>query len=103
MPYFVYILYSEEFDKYYIGQTNSLEHRLERHNEFDLTNSYTSKYRPWVLKAFVEIGESRSDAMKVERRLKASKSKKTIADFAKNPEKLVGFAQKVLSPDTASH
>lgn len=95
--YFVYILFSEGFDKYYIGQTNSLEHRLERHNEFDLTNTFTSKYRPWMLVAFVEIGSGRGDAMKVERRLKAMKSKKTLASFAENPEKLVEFAQRVLS------
>jgi len=96
--YFVYILFSEGFDKYYIGQTNSLEHRLDRHNEFDQTNSFTSKYRPWMLVAFVEIGADRGDAMKVERRLKALKSKKIIANFVKNPQKLVEFAQKVLSP-----
>ena len=96
--YFVYILFSEGFDKYYIGQTNSLENRLERHNEFDLSNTYTSKYRPWMLVAFVEIGTDRGDAMKVERRLKALKSKKIIANFVENPEKLVEFAQKVLSP-----
>ena len=103
MVYFVYILYSEVFDKYYIGQTNSLAQRLERHNEFENSNSYTSKYRPWLLMAFVEVGESRGDAVKVERRLKSLKSKKAIAEFAKNTEKLVGFAQKVLSPDIASH
>ena len=103
MVYFVYILYSEGFDKYYIGQTNSLEQRLERHNEFDSTNSYTSKYRPWILKAFLETGESRADAMKIERRLKGLKSKRLIADFANNPEKLMEFAQKVLLPDIASH
>lgn len=99
MAYFVYILYAEFFDRYYIGQTNSLEHRLERHNEFDSTNSYTSKYRPWTLKAFIEIGESRADAMKVERLLKSLKSKKMIASFAEDPEKLVGFAQKILQQD----
>jgi len=25
--YFVYILYSEAFDKYYVGHTNSINHR----------------------------------------------------------------------------
>jgi len=99
MAYYVYILYSEGYDKYYIGQTNSLEQRLERHNEFDSTNTYTSKYRPWVMKAFVLIGEGRADAMKVERKLKALKSKKLIRVFAENQEKLVAFAQKVLSPN----
>ena len=51
-----------------------------------------------MLVAFVEIGADRGDAMKVERRLKALKSKKIIANFVKNPQKLVEFAQKVLSP-----
>jgi putative endonuclease len=101
--YCVYILYSERFDKYYIGQTNSLEHRLVRHNEFDLVNTYTAKYRPWTLKAWVEIGNNRGDAMKVERRLKSLKSKKMIAEFAENPEKLTEFAAKVLSPNSPSH
>ena len=101
--YCVYILYAERFDKYYIGQTNSLEHRFVRHNEFELVNTYTSKYRPWVLKAWYEVGQNRSDALKVERRLKSLKSKKMIADFAANPEKLADFAIKVLSPDTPSH
>lgn len=103
MAYYVNILYSGGHDKYYIGQTNSLEQRLERHNEFDSTNTYTSKYRPWVLKAFVLISESRADAMKVERKLKALKSKKLIQDFVENPEKLVAFAEKVLSPNIQFH
>ena len=96
--YFVYILYSEQFDKYYIGQTNSLEQRLERHNEFEFTNSYTAKYRPWILKAFVEVGENRGDALKVERQLKKLKSKKVIAQMADDSQKLVVFSKKVLSP-----
>ncbi|MFN3941656.1 MAG: GIY-YIG nuclease family protein [Flavobacterium sp.] len=33
MTYFVYILHSPNYDKYYIGQTNNLEDRLKRHNE----------------------------------------------------------------------
>ncbi len=98
MSYCVYILYSERFDKYYIGQTISLEHRLVRHNEFESVNTYTAKYRPWILKAWVDVGDSRSNARKVEGRLKSLKSKKIIADFAENPEKLVVFAAKVLSP-----
>ena len=101
MPYCVYILYSERFDKYYIGQTNSLEHRLVRHNEFESVNSYTAKHRPWILKAWVDVGDSRSNAMKVEKKLKALKSKRIVADFAENPEKLAVFAANVLSPPSS--
>ncbi len=97
MPFVVYILYSERFDKYYIGQTSSMEMRLERHNEFELTNSFTSKYRPWKIMAWVETGDYRSSAMKVESRLKALKSKKMIARFAQQPDLLLEFAKQVLA------
>ena len=97
MHYYVYILYSEAFDKYYIGQTNALDLRLERHNEFELTNSYTSKYRPWILVAAVEVGPLRGNALKVERRLKALKSKKIIAGLAQDQIAFDAFAKKVLA------
>jgi GIY-YIG catalytic domain-containing protein len=32
MPFYVYILYSKPFDKFYIGQTNDFNARLKRHN-----------------------------------------------------------------------
>ena len=32
MEYFVYILYSEKTDRYYVGQTQNLDERLVRHN-----------------------------------------------------------------------
>jgi putative endonuclease len=41
----VYILFSEEHDKYYVGQTDDLERRLLEHNELS-ENSFTSRYRP---------------------------------------------------------
>lgn len=31
--YFVYILYSDKCNKYYIGQTESLTRRVEEHNQ----------------------------------------------------------------------
>jgi len=98
MAHFVYILYSEKYDKYYIGQTDDLEMRLERHNEFETTNSYTSKYRPWVLKRSFET-QTRADAVKVERKLKALKSKKMIAFFAEDIEALSKFALNTIHPD----
>ena len=96
MPYFVYILYSELHDKYYIGQTNSIGQRLERHNEFEVSNSYTSKYRPWILKNHVEVGLERKDAMKLERYLKSLKSKVRIAKIAESPDLFFETAQKIL-------
>ncbi|MFB6320240.1 GIY-YIG nuclease family protein [Saccharicrinis sp. FJH54] len=32
MLYYVYILYSEESDSFYIGQTQDIPHRIHEHN-----------------------------------------------------------------------
>ncbi len=66
--FYVYILYSDKFDKYYIGQTNDIERRFFEHNNKE-TNSFTSKYRPWRLVTSLEFS-SRSIAMKAEKYLK---------------------------------
>ncbi len=45
--FFVYIIYSVAFDKYYVGQTANLCQRLATHNA-DRGHRYTSKYKPWI-------------------------------------------------------
>ena len=67
MEYYVYILYSESAGKFYIGQTNNIQGRLERHNSG--TENATRPYRPWVLKWY-GVKSSRADAMFLERKLK---------------------------------
>ena len=66
--YYTYILYSPTFNKFYIGQTAHLVRRLEQHNTQD-KNSFTAKYRPWVLATSFHV-DSRSIAMKIEKYLK---------------------------------
>ncbi|MCE2962439.1 MAG: GIY-YIG nuclease family protein [Chitinophagales bacterium] len=65
--YYVYILYSEKHDKYYIGQTNDVKARLERHNN-GLEN-FTSKYIPWILVGFI-TKPTRAEAVVLEKKLK---------------------------------
>ena len=67
MSYCTYILYSEKFDKYYVGQTESISRRFSQHNK-GLSKS-TKPYIPWTL-ALTIPKENRSDAMKLERKLK---------------------------------
>ncbi len=47
MAYWVYILRSESANRRYVGQTDDLARRLERHNA-GLVFS-TAPYRPWHL------------------------------------------------------
>ena len=67
MSYFVYVLYSVSTDTYYKGQTNDLKSRISRHNRG--YENYTSKGRPWSL-VWYTSKETRSDARKLERKLK---------------------------------
>ena len=79
MSCFVYILYAENFDKFYIGQTNDVKGRIIRHN-----NGYersTSPFKPWKLMWFTDK-PSRAEAMVLERKLK-NLSKQRILQFIK--------------------
>ncbi|NGF57028.1 GIY-YIG nuclease family protein [Parapedobacter sp. SGR-10] len=79
MAYYLYILYSESSDKYYIGQTNDVEGRLLAHNSSD-RKTYTSKHRPWVLlKSFTF--PDRCTAMLVEKTVKKKKSRRIIQEI----------------------
>jgi len=75
--YYLYFIYSATFGKYYIGSSADPWKRLVGHNTSD-RNTFTSKYRPWVLVAVFEAGKKRSDAEKMERFIKKQKSKKLI-------------------------
>ncbi|MDV7391919.1 GIY-YIG nuclease family protein, partial [Arthrospira platensis SPKY1] len=44
--YYVYILYSEQFDKTYIGYSYDPQQRLLSHNELS-PKGWTKRYRPW--------------------------------------------------------
>jgi len=67
MSFFVYILYSENFDKFYVGQTNDISQRLNRHNCG--YEKATSPYCPWTMVWFTHK-EARAEAMMLEKKLK---------------------------------
>lgn len=48
MIYKVYVLYSPQHDKLFIGLTTSLIDRMHSHNE-ENADEWTSVYRPWTL------------------------------------------------------
>jgi|WetSurSiteA1Bulk_404760.scaffolds.fasta_scaffold73624_1 putative endonuclease len=85
MMFYIYILYSESADRYYIGHTDEPDRRLEEHNTV-IKNSYTAKFRPWIRKACFEVSESRGEAKRVENYLKRMKSRKFIELLIDNAE-----------------
>ncbi len=72
----VYVLYSVNFDKIYIGYTSDIEQRLLSHNEF-ATKGYTLRFRPWEL-LYTESYEIKKDAMRREKALKSARGRKWI-------------------------
>ena len=80
MNYIVYIIKSQKDGRFYFGQTNNLQRRLEDHNTGK--SSYPKKYLLWDIYTFKEF-DSRSEAYKVEKKLKNLKSQKKVIDFIK--------------------
>ena len=74
--YTVYVLYSEKFNKIYVGFTSDLENRLLSHNELS-KKGWTIRYRPWEL-IHAENFESKKQAMAREKQLKGGQGRKFI-------------------------
>ncbi len=97
--YYIYILYSESSDLYYVGYTNNTKRRLEEHNTTSF-NTFTSKHRPWILKAVFECGNSESKAVRIERFIKKQKSRKLLEQLCDYNFTLSGLlAQLIRVPD----
>jgi putative endonuclease len=78
MSYFTYILQSETNGQLYIGQTNNLSDRLQRHNTN--RNNYTKGCGPWMI-IFSKQFDTRSEAILLEMKLKSWKNKEKILEW----------------------
>ncbi|MFN3951651.1 MAG: GIY-YIG nuclease family protein [Thermaurantimonas sp.] len=87
--YFVYILYSPSADIFYVGQTQDLSARLHRHNA--RLEPATKHHSPWIL-IWATSKASRSDALKLERKLKNLSRQRKISFMIK-------YSDQVSSPD----
>jgi len=75
MKFFVYIIYSKNFDRFYIGQTDDFPKRLTQHNTgFEKS---TSPYKPWEQACLIEK-PTRSEAIILEKKLKNLNREKLI-------------------------
>ena len=95
--FYLYILHSSSSDKYYVGYTNNPERRLHEHNNSEFI-TYTSKHRPWILKAVFSCGEIEAKALKIERFIKKQKSRGLLEKLVKGGELTGILAQLVRVP-----
>ena len=77
MGYVVYILYSEKRIRYYVGQTNDIDKRFIRHNKGFVPS--TKSGLPWKLVLTLNV-KDRSEAMKLEKRIKKRGIKRFLED-----------------------
>ncbi len=75
MQAFVYILFSQKLNKYYVGSTPDLDRRFTEHNRGK--EKFTKTGVPWVL-VYQEIFEELKDARKRESYIKRMKSRTFI-------------------------
>ena len=83
MTYTVYILFSEEYEKIYIGYTSNLLQRFKSH-QF-LGKDWTARYRPWIV-IYCEYFSEKSDARKREIQLKQYRNRLKIHKRIKQEE-----------------
>lgn len=76
--YYVYILYSKSFDRYYVGQCEDIALRLARHNRKAVPS--TRAYTPWEI-VYSEKFLSRTEAVRRETEIKGKKSRKYIENL----------------------
>ena len=77
MGYVVYILYSKKRKRYYVGQTHYIEERFKRHNNGFVPS--TKSGLPWELVLTFSV-ENRSEAMKLEKRIKKRGIRRFLED-----------------------
>ena len=77
MNHVVYIIFSDLLAKYYVGQTQQLEHRLIEHNSGK--GNYTSRGAPWILIEYFECA-NRIEAVRLEKTIKSRGIKRYLQD-----------------------
>ena len=76
MEFVVYILFSESFNKKYIGVTSNLIARFKSHNQLG-TKGWTIKFRPWKV-IHIDFFNNKHDALLREKELKSGKGRDWI-------------------------
>jgi putative endonuclease len=87
-----YIIYSEKLDKFYIGKSENFPQRILFHNS-DENEKWSKAGRPWV--EFLVITCSNFEqAGKIERYIKAQKSRKYIFQLKERPDYILSLLKR---------
>jgi len=75
----VYVLYSQRFDKTYVGFTSDIDKRLFAHNH-PSNKGWTKSFQPWKI-IYTEAFETKAEAMIREKQLKSSRGREFIKKY----------------------
>ena len=75
--FYVYILHSSSTNRFYVGQTDNLQKRLNDHNRG--ASPYTKPGSPWTMVVSYPVS-SRKEAIKLETRIKSRGIKRFLQD-----------------------
>ena len=76
--FFVYCLYSDIYDRLYIGQTDNIERRFKQHSDGYVIS--TKRYLPYRIIYFEEVPD-RASAFRREKELKVTKGRMFLRTF----------------------
>ncbi len=79
--FYVYVLYSQKYDRLYVGQSYDLTRRLQLHNEGHVRS--TKAYKPWEM-VYSEKCPTLARAMNREKELKSHKGRIYIRNILLN-------------------
>ncbi|MDA0195631.1 MAG: GIY-YIG nuclease family protein [Bacteroidetes bacterium] len=97
MSFYCYIIYSDQLDKYYIGESEDVEKRIVEHNGAHYKGAFTSQVNDWKLFWSYQL-TSRADARKLETFIKNMKSRSFIQKLASKPELIIDILNKFKGP-----
>ena len=98
--FYIYILFSNTSNKYYIGFTSDIHRRLEEHNNPSRFDKYSAKHLPWGLVLSFPVSSERGQAMIIERFIKRQKNRLFIESMImqkENPTFFVTLVYNILN------
>ena len=91
--HFVYIIYSSQLDKYYVGETSEPDRRLSWHNSGEFKGAYSTIASDWALFWTLQCANI-SVARKIEAHIKKMKSRTYYENLKMHPEISLRLLQK---------
>ena len=81
----VYVLFSPELNRYYIGSCNEMGVRLQQHLNDAMEGGFTSRASDWQI-WFLAEGLEYGQARRIEKHIKKMKSRKYLEDLIRHKE-----------------